>query len=213
MGRMNFLKRRSRISKNFIIVDEKSSSQTLSTERKSSDTSLSDVKVALFYSEQPGKAKMTPIPTPPPSPPKAKAGAGRSAADSTSQPTTPSRTSFPLQVVLSPTSLPSPPCSPKRRGSGEAESALDRGSRLSGSGQEPPQTPTSSITSSLESTRLSFSLKDDSTTSSKWRRVCSVALQGDSCGRVGCIARSRATQARVHACNDVLHEFRTCSRQ
>lgn len=150
MGKMNFLKRRSK-SKNFIVVNEKSNSQALpSTERKSSDTSLDEVKVALFYSDQPGKAKMIPIPTPPPSPPKAKGITGKPQ----SQPTTPLTNCFQAELPCA-AAPPSPAHSPWRKERVADESALDRSSRLSSSGQESgplsPQSPIIAVSAKLDS--------------------------------------------------------------
>lgn len=145
---MNFLKRRSK-SRNLIVINEKCSSQALPTctERKSSDTSLDEMKVDLFYSAQPGKAKMIPIPTPPPSPPKSKS----MSCKLQSQPTTPLTSSFHTEFPCT-AAPPSPPCSPWRKAKVADESVPDRSSKLSmTSGPLSPQSLIIAVSAKLDS--------------------------------------------------------------
>ena len=119
---MNFLKRRNKPKKCAISDEEKRASQIYPTERKTSDTSLDDEKISLFYTEQPGKCRMIPIPTPPPSPPKA-------AIRPRSQPTTTLTNSFHAELPAT-AAPPSPARSPWSREKVADESVLGRTSRV-----------------------------------------------------------------------------------
>lgn len=162
---MNFLRRKNH-KKSLIVVSDKLGSQTSPlTGRKSSDTSLDDEKVSLFYTEHPGKAKMTPIPTPPPSPPKSKCPAAGMTRPQ-SQPT-PLTNSFHAEAPIPAASTPAaaaicspPPCFSPSKGLEKVadETILDASRKTSASSgleealfSPPAQSPVRAVSSKLDS--------------------------------------------------------------
>lgn len=131
---LNFLWRRSKaINKNAAPA----SKSPKENDRKSSGSSVTSIDdVAVFYSDQVDKVKMTPIPTAPPSPPKAKLRTASKMFQSMPDLDVCSSLPSPMWCVSPPAVhlTPSPPASAKSEDvtiETVGESTLDRGVRLS----------------------------------------------------------------------------------
>lgn len=138
---LNFLKRRSKHSpnKSVIIVDDKSNPQQV-TGRNSSASSIDELKMALFFVDQQGKTKITPIPTPPPSPPKGRLSVpNKLSCSNLLTSTTSLSNSLPTHLLSSILRTSPPPYSPQSEDKvmeDEVESTLDKGIRQSALVQE-----------------------------------------------------------------------------